>query len=278
MTPAKRFHFIFGLRPQTEPFHLMHYLCLASCLAVNQPDELIVHLRNEPHGPLWDRIKGRVTLRSVDEASTRGFTPARYRLHEEGRQIALQGHSYAHEADFIRLAILAREGGVYADMDTLFVEPYPDMLYAEPCVLGEEDAMPSSTGVLRPSLCNAVIFAQPQSPFIQAWADTASTVFDGTWSKHSCQLAARLWHQRPGQLRVAPHQWFYHFGFSQNGIRALFEQAAPVPEQLMSIHLWAHLWWSASRTDFSHFHAGLLDEEYLRRSDSTYASLARPFL
>ena len=30
------YHFVFGLRPQTEPFHLMFYLCLASCLAVNR--------------------------------------------------------------------------------------------------------------------------------------------------------------------------------------------------------------------------------------------------
>ena len=163
-------------------------------------------------------------------------------------------------------------------MDTLFVEPYPDMLYAEPCVLGEEDAVLANNRVLRPSLCNAVIFAQPASAFIEQWAKTAATVFDGTWSKHSCQLAATLWQQLPGELRVAPHQWFYHFGFSVNGIRALFEESAPVPEQLMSIHLWAHLWWSKERTDFTQFHAGLLDENYVRRSDSTYATLARPFL
>ncbi|MBF5004253.1 glycosyltransferase [Diaphorobacter caeni] len=278
MKPFKRFHFIFGLRPQLEPFHLVHYLCLASCLAVNQPDELIVHLRNEPHGPLWDRIKTRVTLRSIDEANAEGFTQALYSKHDEGRLIARLGHSYAHEADFIRLAILAREGGVYADMDTLFVEPYPDFLYTTPCVLGEEDATRADNGVLRPSLCNAVIFAQPQSAFIEQWASTANRVFDGTWSKHSCQLAARLWQQMPGQLQVAPHQWFYHFGFSQTGIRALFENAAPVPEQLMSIHLWAHLWWDKERTDFTHFHAGLLDEHYVRHSSGTYASLARQFL
>ena len=278
MTPHKRFHFIFGLRPQTEPFHLVHYLCLASCLAVNQPDELIVHLRNEPYGPLWDRIKSRVTLRSIDDESTRGFSEALYSQHEEGRLIALQGHSYAHEADFIRLAILAREGGVYADMDTLFVEPYPDMLYAEPCVLGQEDATHNDKGTLRSSLCNAVIFAQANSSFIHQWAQTAIQVFDGTWSKHSCQLAAKLWEQFPGQLRVAPRQWFYHFGFNPDGIRALFEESAPVPEQLMSIHLWAHLWWSPARTDFSHFHAGLLDENYVMHSTSTYATLARPFL
>ncbi|QIL73830.1 hypothetical protein G7048_25335 (plasmid) [Diaphorobacter sp. HDW4B] len=278
MKTSKRFHFICGLSPQTEPFHLVHYLCLASCLAVNQPDELNVHVRNEPYGPLWDRIKGRVTLRHIDEESTKGFTLAYYAEHAEGRLIAKHANNYAHEADFIRLAVLAREGGVYVDIDTLFVEPYPGSLYTESCVLCEEGASLSGEGVLSPVLCNAVIFAQPGSSFIEQWAREAKVVFDGTWSKHSCQLATKLWNQLPGQLRIAPRQWFYHFGYDRNGIRSLFEHAAPVPEQLMSIHLWASLWWSKERTELTRFHAGLLDENYVCRSPSTYAVLARQFL
>ena len=278
MKPQKRFHFICGLSPQTEPFHLVHYLCLASCLAVNQPDELNVHVRNEPYGPLWDRIKGRVTLRHIDDESTKGFTSSYYANHAEGRMITKHGNHYAHEADFIRLAVLGREGGVYVDIDTLFVEPYPDRLYAEPCVMCEEGAPLNSNGVLNPTLCNAVIFAQPQNAFIEQWEREAKLVFDGTWSKHSCQLATKLWHQLPGQLIVAPHQWFYHFGYDRNGIRSLFEESVTVPEQLMSIHLWASLWWSKERTELTRFHAGLVDETYVARGTSTYAEIKKQFL
>ena len=278
MTIYKRFHFICGLSPQTEPFHLVHYLCLASCLEVNQPNELNVHVRNEPYGPLWDRIKGRVTLRFIDAESTDGFSPSCYAQHAEGRQIAKFGNHYAHEADFIRLAILVREGGAYVDIDTLFVEPYPESLFVEPCVMCEEGVVVTGNGVQRPMLCNAVIFAQPGSTFVQRWSREAKAVFDGSWSKHSCQLATHLWSELPGQLRIAPHQWFYHFGYDRLGIQALFEASAPVPEQLMSIHLWASLWWSKDRTDLTHFHAGLLDENYVRTSTSTYAMLARQFI
>ncbi len=280
--PFKRFHFVFGLRPQTEPFHISHYLCLASCIAVNQPDEIHLHLRHEPYGPWWDAIKHRVTLRQIDEASAAGFDESRYAHSAEGRMISKYGWSYAHESDFVRLAILEREGGVYADMDTLFVAPYPDQLYQQDCVIGEEDAQYASGGVIVPSLCNAVMFARAQSPFIQQLRAQTAEVFDGTWSKHSCQLLTRLWSQMPAQLGVAPRTWFFHFGVSRHGIRALLEEnmhpPAAVPAQLMSIHLWAHLWWSEKRQDFTLFHAGLMDEAYVRRAASTYARLAKPFL
>lgn len=37
---ANCLHFAFGLWTQTEPFHLMYYLCLASCKAVNNPERI----------------------------------------------------------------------------------------------------------------------------------------------------------------------------------------------------------------------------------------------
>jgi hypothetical protein len=45
-----------------------------------------------------------------------------------------------------------------------------------------------------------------------------------------------------------------------------------------SLHLWAHLWWDAWRTDFTTLHADALDEDYLRTMNTTYAVLARRFL
>ena len=67
------FHFVFGLREKTEPFHLMHYLCLASCLAVNRPEEVHFHFHHEPHGPLWELIKPRLRLRRSIRRVRRGL-------------------------------------------------------------------------------------------------------------------------------------------------------------------------------------------------------------
>lgn len=62
------YHFVFGMLPQSEPFHLLHYLCLASCLAVNKPEKIIVHLRNEPWGELWDLIRPKINVASIPDS------------------------------------------------------------------------------------------------------------------------------------------------------------------------------------------------------------------
>lgn len=272
------FHFVFGLKPQNEPFHLMHYLCLRSCQHVYPTSKLHLHYRNLPYGAWWDRIAPELILHQVDE-QTPGFDPARYQDTREGRFIESAGLGYAHEADFIRLRALVEHGGVYADMDTFFVRPYPSSLYQHDCVLGEESpSRDPQTGLQRPSLCNAVIIARPGAKFLSDWLTNAIDTFDGTWSRHSCQAASLLWSRTPADLHVVPWWWFYGFPANTPGITRLFEEDAPLPEGLCSIHLWAHLWWRADRTDFSAFHEGLLNESYVRSASTTYAKLASQFL
>jgi len=269
------YHFIFGLKAQTEPFHLAHYLCLESCRQVNRPDAIYFHYDNEPYGPWWEAIKPHLTLRKV----TREPLPhAAYERSDEGKLIAREGWSYAHEADFIRLKVLLEHGGVYADMDTLFVAPMPDHLYGYECVLGEEGSLPDEGGLLRPSLCNALIAAVPGAPFIGKWLDAAYKAFDGRWTSHSCQLASRLWEAHPELVHVVPRRYFYRHPWTPDGMQILFERCDNDLRDVFSLHLCSHLWWSESRTDFTHFHAGLLTEAYVRAGQSTYAMIARRFL
>ena len=274
---TREFHFIFGLRAQNEPFHILHYLCLESCRQVNRPHKIHLHLRHHPHGIWWDRIKSHLQIHNV-EVTPLAFDPAKYANSAEGRYIAAAGFSYAHEADFLRLQILLKHGGVYADMDTLFLHPYPDRFYAHEFLIGEEAAIPDSKGVLRPSLCNAVIFSKPQARFAQEWLQRMSEVFDGTWNRHSCDEAARAWSEMPHRVTVAPAAAFYPFAATPLGVASLFTENATLPRGVYSLHLWAHLWWQDQRIDFTFFHAGLLTADYVRTADTIYARLARRFL
>jgi len=276
-SPRREFHFVFGLREQTEPLHLLHYLCLASCIAVNRPDAVHFHYRNEPFGPWWDRIRPALTLHRID-AVTADYAPQRYEDHAEGRFIADLGLGYAHEADFLRLDILLRHGGVYADMDTLFVQRYPDAWFEAPFVIGEEDSPVAPGEILQPSLCNAVMFAQPGAAFARRWRERMPQVFDGRWAEHSCREAGRLWRADPAALRVLPPAYFYRYGSTVAGLRALLDEDDAPRADLYSVHLWAHLWWREDRTDFSAVHAGEIDLAWLRGRDCTLSRLARPFL
>jgi hypothetical protein len=271
------FHFVFGLMPQREPMHIVHYLCLESCRRTNRPQSICFHYRHEPQGPWWERIKPHLTLRRVDAASAIPDA-ARYDATPEGRLIRDAGWGYAHEADFLRLSILLDEGGVYADMDTLFINPLPAHWFAKPFVLGEEAPLPGADGVLRPSLCNALIMARPAATFARRWLERMTQAFDGTWSRHSWQEAVRLWGEIPEAVHVVPQTCFYKHAATRKGVRTLLERHDPDISGVYSLHLWAHLWWDAWRTDFTTLHAASIDEDYVRTRKTTYAVLARRFL
>jgi hypothetical protein len=270
-------HFVFGLSPQAEPMHIVHYLCLESCRRVYRPDAIHFHYRHEPHGEWWQRIRPHLTLHRV--ANERQVADVRhYRQTKEGRFIEKAGWTYAHEADFIRLDVMGEWGGIYADMDTLFVQPLPWRLFRHEFVIGEEPPLPGADGVLRPSLCNAVMLARPGAKFPARWRARMTEVFDGTWSRHSCQEAAHLWSAIPDAVHVVPQRYFYHHAPTRAGIHALLEAVDPDLHDVYSLHLWAHLWWDEWRTDFTSFHAGLISAEHVRTVDSTYNVIARGFL
>jgi hypothetical protein len=272
------FHFVFGLRPQTEAFHIVHYLCLKSCLEINKPDVLHFHCHHEPFGPLWDRIRSDITLHRV---SPEEFVAENsfYSAHQEGRFIKAGGMDYAHHSDFLRLKILLEHGGVYADMDTLFVNPLPVYLFDQQFVLGEERPVEREPGgAPMPSLCNALIMAAPGAEFARLWLKRMYQVFDGTWNRHSCQEAARMWETATAPLYVAPEHFFYKHGWTPEGIHALFEGLDADFSQVYSMHLWSHLWWDEWRTDFTTFCAGMLTEEHIRQVDTTYNVVARRYL
>jgi hypothetical protein len=205
---AKLFHFIFGLKEQTEPFHLAYYLCLKSCLEINKPAALHFYYHYQPYGEYWELIKPHLTLIEVELESFVQQNSA-YQDHQEGRLIKASKLSYAHHADFIRLKKRVEYGGVYADMDTLFVNPIPDELYQHSFVIGrEQDVVDSLSKQAAPSLCNALLMSEPNSEFAKQWLEASYQSFDGTWSSHSCQPAAPLASELPDQVHVV-HSTFF---------------------------------------------------------------------
>jgi hypothetical protein len=265
-------HFVFGLRPQREPFHVLHYVAIESCRRVMAPEEILFHCAELPWGAYWDAIRPHVTLVRIEPV--RAVDEARY-----DPRLVPPELRYAHHADFVRLDALWEHGGLYADIDTVFVHPMPDHYLDAPFVIGDEgDVVDELTGVRRRSLCNAVMLAEPHSPFVGAWRAQMAGEINGTWSNHSGFLAARLAAEHPEQVVVAPSQRFFPAPCSVEGLADLLERDAIDDRDATSVHLWAHLWWPADRTDYSRVHAGTVTADRLRRDDSSLARLARPFL
>jgi hypothetical protein len=224
------------------------------------------HYHHEPHGPWWDRIKPRLTLRHIELEQFIERYP-----YDDARIAAFR---YAHLADFARLRILLAEGGIYADMDTLFLRPFPRHWRQRPFILGREKAPPPAQG----SLCNAWIASAPRAAFCRLWLTEMTSAFDGSWSNHSTLLPFRLANRHPELLAVEPETAFYALDWTSAGIANLFLRHVPLPDCAYSLHLWSHLWFDPARRDFSRFHGGLLTPDYVAYANTTYARHARPFL
>lgn len=265
----RHLHVVFGLRPQTEPFHLVYYLAVRSALALNRFDRATIWIHHTPWGPWWDRLRPELDVARVD------LVPAVLRARYPDAEVAR--YDYAHHADFVRLAALIEHGGVYLDIDSICAAPYPARLFDAPMVLGEELPAP---GANRPggALCNAVIFAEPGAELARRWLDGMAGALDGSWSGHANGLVSALAEAHPGLLHVEPERSFYRHPYTPAGIRALMTGDDPDLRSVMSLHLWNHLWWARGRVASTTLHGDLLTEGFIRAVDTTYTRLARPHL
>jgi hypothetical protein len=258
------FHFVYGFRPQTEPFPLIHFLAIRSCLEVNRPQQVMAHCAERPWGLWWERLAGGINVVDVSPASE-------VTTHEYDDRVP-EIYRYAHHADFARLDAIIRHGGVYADIDTVFIRRFPDELRAQPFVAGRESDLNGEA-----SVCNAVLAAEPGAAFARRWRGAMAGALDG-WSDHSTILPARLAAKYPAEIHLEPMATFYPFDHTPLDLLRLLQVVEPVPPEAISVHLWQHLWGDKCRSDYSTFHSGLVTPRNIREIDTTLFRLLRPFL
>lgn len=265
-------HFVYGLREQDEPLPFLHFASIESCRRVLAPERIYFHYRHLPWGVWWERICPSLTLVPVE--------PVEAVLQADYSRGAIPEHlRYAHHADFIRLDALIEHGGIYADIDTIFVRSFPQELFEQEFVIGRElPVRDERTGELRPSLCNALLMAQPGAVFARAWRERMAAALDGSWSNHSGFLSQELCEQMPDHVRVEPEERFFAFPASPRGVSQLLRERHEIPQEALSVHLWAHLWWERRRRDFTHAHVGWTTPSFVRSARTTLAELLRPYL
>jgi len=181
-----RIHFIFGLESffGGKPFSFVHYLAIVSAQMANRPDEIVFHYAHEPDGEWWEQAKPLVRLSRV-WAPTSVF----------GQRIV----HYAHKADVLRLEILSSEGGIYLDIDTLCIRSFAP-LFGHSTVMGVE---PNA------GLCNAVILAERDAPFVNMWLNAYRDFKSNDWRSHSVRLPYLIAKSHPELIHVVDEYSFF---------------------------------------------------------------------
>jgi len=234
-------HFVFGLCDDFggRPFSLIHYLAVKSAHECNRPEAIYFHYAYEPSGEWWDRAKPFLTLVQLDPPRNIFGNPL---LH------------YAHISDVVRLEALLKYGGIYLDIDVLCLKSFAPLRRFE-AVMGIEG---------KGGLCNAVIMAVPEAPFIRRWYQEygtfRSTGKDEFWSEHSVQRPFELAKQFPGEIHTANRFSFFwpcffqfpllfgvsaHRPFLQRLLGLLVQPATylVVKSRSYCIHLYESMWW-----------------------------------
>lgn len=251
----KTLHFCFGLTSDFggKPWSLVHHACVRSAIERIDPWEVFFYFQHEPSGPWWELTSQLVNRRRVVAPESVFGRPL---LHP------------AHRADVLRLERLIEAGGIYLDCDVLVHADVSDLLNNS-VVLGREQ------GPDRAGLCNAVIMAEREAPFLRRWhAEYRSFRSNGSdeyWNEHSVIVPLRLATEHPGEVTVLPPAAFFEPNWSDEGIAALFGTGrSPDARGIYANHLWEGVAWRR--------HLDGLTPGRVREVDSPFHAWLRPLV
>jgi hypothetical protein len=205
-------HFIFGMDEQFggKPFSYIHYLVLRSALAVNKPEQVVLHYAFEPRTDWWEAVKPYVVLNRVTPPSRVFGKPIR---------------NFAHRSDILRLDILRCEGGIYLDIDVFCVRSLRP-LRSNNLVMGIE---------LNRGLCNAVILAEPKAPFLDLWIESYREFNHELWNYHSVHVPYRLAQTYPHLIKVVDEYSFFFPMYDDPLSPLLWNSYVPLGSRLLPL-------------------------------------------
>ncbi len=225
----KLLHYCFGMAPGGggKPWSLVHYVCLRSAVERINPTDTYFYCEHEPSGPWWELSRHLVTVERIKGPREIFGNPV---VH------------YAHRADIVRLEKLLGRGGIYLDADVFVRKPFDDLL-AHSTVLGRQVVGGNEQG-----LCNAVMLAEPQAPFLQRWYSEyrsfRSNGNDNYWGEHSVEVPLRLSGQFPEEITRLSHLAFFWPTFTPEDLALMFGSSTPIDlSKAYATHLWETIAW-----------------------------------
>lgn len=265
-----------------QQFQYVHYLAVLSLVKSTACERVDIHFEEQPRdNPQWNRLRSleRVRLVPIDFdrlIERAGYDPEPFRAF-------LHVAKTVHRSDFVRYLVLAGQGGVYLDFDTLVVRDLTPLLqrsilvgYQSPDALGNDvngavlgaepgaevlrqcvervRAIPESLKPLRLANLRYGLLRKFFVPYLH-WCDTGPS------------LLTKLSHQRDDlRSAICPRPYFHFCDYRQ--WRAIFSKT-PLPEDVYVIHYFGKLSFDYTKS---------LDDDYVRSSESLYAGVARRYL
>jgi hypothetical protein len=237
-----------------KPWSLVHYACVKSAVERIRPTYVFFYCEYEPSGPWWNLTRRMVNLVKIKAPSEIFGNPI---LHP------------AHCADVVRLEKLLSSGGIYLDVDVFVHRSFDDLL-THNTVLGQQRV---GRGVL--GLCNAVILAEAQSPFLKRWQSEyrsfRSKGHDEFWDEHAVRVPYRLAKQFPHEITILSESAFFEATFEPTDLSRIYSSREPIDlSRAYATHLWETLAWER--------HLEHLTPRRVRKVDTNFHCWVRPII
>lgn len=166
-------HFI-NLRPMK--FRFIHLLSILSAYECQKPDIIYVYVDEEPKNSLyWNIAKEYVTVEKVN-------VPKIFR----GKEI----HHPQYWADIIRMEKLIERGGIYLDIDNLWLKKMDDLMNNK-SVLGAHPENKDINSYV--SISNSVILSIKDNQFLKEWYNKIhESIYVKAWAWHAVCLPLEI--------------------------------------------------------------------------------------
>lgn len=189
-----------------KPLKFIEYLCLKSILEVLRPEKVKVHGDVEPSCQLWRQIRKdpRVVWVHMDRPMMK--------YGQNFSQSPIQ-----HMADVARLEVMYAEGGIYSDLDVLWVRPVDRYRYMDVQLIASND-LTSYCYQFPNNIQIGVFLAPPKSPFIKKWLDVYAAkyhLFPGDYVAVSMCEPYKIYEKEPHNVYIDNRlQMIYFNGWS----------------------------------------------------------------
>ena len=188
----KKIHFIWFSKG--KDLRLFNYIAMKSAMDHNPTYQIYLHCDEEPKNNIYyDKLKDKITLNKIVEPEY------------------INNHFvewFQNKADYVRLNVLKKFGGIYLDTDYILLKPL-DMFLNHRFVMGLERDNNNDF------LCNAVIMCEPNNEIIKEWIN----IYDNSWGEefipfwtgHSVMIPAQLRHKYNYLMTIYDNITFYPF-------------------------------------------------------------------
>lgn len=216
-------HFIWISSPDygVPKFGFWEWVAIRSAIKANPMWNITVWTDHRITGKYWNAIKSLVRSRPIATPDMVFGNPIPHP---------------AHKCDWLRIKVLQDHGGVYLDLDTITVKTFDGWLDESPGTMIVETANGSTVG-----LCNAVIAAEKNAPFLSRWAEKfrnfRSKGRDQFWNESAVLWPHQTFLEKLDFHTLSPWAFFLP-DWTEQGIKAMFDEVHEYP-QAIGHHLWS---------------------------------------